>query len=227
MRAVGEVLLCSGVPTQITLGAFVRILWPGSMPDDGQLSGPVLVTLLLADTVVLIVLMIWLMRARSERPSEIWLGPRPWLREALFGLALLPAIVVLVLLILNTIRLTAPWLHNVPVNPLEQIAGRSTADAVLLGIAAIAAGGVREELQRAFLLHRFETHLGGATVGVIVLSVGFGLGHYVQGWDAAITTAAMGAVWAVVYVRRRSAIAPVVSHAAFNSLEMLRVVLAP
>jgi len=78
-------------------------------------------------------------------------------------------------------------------------------------------------LERAFLLRRFERHLGGTDVGVLVLSVAFGLGHMVQGWDAAITTGVLGAVWAGLYVRRRSSIAPIVSHAGFNSLEVLRV----
>jgi membrane protease YdiL (CAAX protease family) len=58
---------------------------------------------------------------------------------------------------------------------------------------------------------------------VIVLSAAFGLGHIVQGWDAVITTGALGAFWAVIYLRRRSVVVPVVSHAGFNSLEVLRV----
>jgi hypothetical protein len=72
-------------------------------------------------------------------------------------------------LLLNTLRLFAPWLHNVPQNPLEQMAS-VPGQAALFALVAIVAGGVREELQRAFLLHRFEQHLGGAAVGVIVLS---------------------------------------------------------
>jgi membrane protease YdiL (CAAX protease family) len=78
-------------------------------------------------------------------------------------------------------------------------------------------------MQRAFLLHRFEQYLGGATVGVIVTSIAFGLGHAPQGWDAAITTGAMGLLWALLYLDRRSSIAPMVSHAGFNSLEILRI----
>ena len=46
-----------------------------------------------------------------------------------------------------------------------------------------------------------------------------------QGWDAVITTGVLGAFWAVVYLRRRSSVAPIVSHAGFNSLEVLRVAL--
>jgi membrane protease YdiL (CAAX protease family) len=87
------------------------------------------------------------------------------------------------------------------------------------------AGGVREELQRAFLLQRFERHLGGATVGVVVLSVAFGLGHLLQGYDAALATGVLGAFWAIVYLRRRSSVAPIISHAGFNSIEVFRVAL--
>jgi membrane protease YdiL (CAAX protease family) len=36
----------------------------------------------------------------------------------------------------------------------------------------------------------------------------------------AIATALMGAFWAIVYVRRRSIVAPVVSHSGFNLLEL-------
>ena len=95
----------------------------------------------------------------------------------------------------------------------------------MLGLIAVLAGGIREELQRAFLLRRFEQHLGGPIVGVVVLSVAFGLGHYPQGWDAVIVTGVLGLVWAIVYLRRRSSVAPMVSHAGFNSLEVLRVAL--
>ena len=35
----------------------------------------------------------------------------------------------------------------------------------------------------------------------------------------------LGAFWAVVYLRRRSSIAPIISHAGFNSIEVLRVAL--
>jgi membrane protease YdiL (CAAX protease family) len=146
-------------------------------------------------------------------------------REALLGVWLTPLVFLLVVVMLNALRLWAPWLHNVPENPLEQLAGTSAGEAALFALVAILAGGVREELQRAFLLHRFEHHLGGSAIGVVVLSAGFGLGHAVQGWDAVVTTGVLGAFWALVYLRRRSVIAPMVSHAGFNALEVLRVVL--
>ena len=57
------------------------------------------------------------------------------------------------------------------------------------------AGGVREEIQRGFILHRFRQYLGGGVIGVIVHSGLFGLGHVDQGWDAAITVGTLGAIW--------------------------------
>jgi membrane protease YdiL (CAAX protease family) len=84
------------------------------------------------------------------------------------------------------------------------------------------AGGVREEIQRAFLLHRFEGWLGGGMFGVIVTSVAFGAGHLLQGYDAAIVTGMLGALWGVVYLRRRSAVAPMVSHAGFDLLQIVQ-----
>jgi len=56
----------------------------------------------------------------------------------------------------------------------------------------------------------------------VILSALFGLGHLLQGWDAAIATGVLGAHWAVIYVKRRSIVTPLVSHALFNSLEIVR-----
>jgi membrane protease YdiL (CAAX protease family) len=143
-------------------------------------------------------------------------------REVFVGLLTVPVVFVLVGIMLNALRLVMPSLHNVGTNPLEQMA-TTPGQAAMFSLVAIIAGGVREELQRAFMLHRFDRYLGGAAVGVVVLSIAFGLGHVVQGWDAVITTGALGAFWAAMYLRRRSSISPVVSHAGFNSLEILRV----
>jgi membrane protease YdiL (CAAX protease family) len=222
LRAAAEVLLCSSVPTQVLLVGGLALA--GVRPNpDGTLSMAYVVTVSLGDTVLLVALMTWLTRLRGQSPARLWLGTRPVAGEVRHGLALTPLIFGLVIVVLLSLRQFAPWLHNVPDNPLEALARGGAVNAALFALVAIVAGGVREELQRAFLLDRFEAHLGGRAVGVIVLSVAFGLGHYLQGWDAVLTTGLMGAFWAVVYLRRRSGVAPIVSHSAFNSLEILRV----
>lgn len=225
--AILEILLCSSVPTQIALGYVLTLGGFSPTTASGALSLPYVLTLSLADTLLLIVLMVALMHVHGEDATSLWIGQRSVRREALLGAALIPGIFLAVVVLLNALRLFLPGLHNVPTNPLEALAGDSAEEAAMFGLLAIVAGGVREELQRAFLLHRFEQHLGGAKVGVVVLSTAFGLGHYVQGWDAVVTTGLLGAFWAVLFLDRRSSVAPVISHAGFNSLEILRVVFAP
>lgn len=220
--ALLEVLLCSSLPTQFLIASILAGL--GISPRIGdQLSLTFVFILSVTDTAVLIGLMVALTRAHGDSPWLLWRGRAPLRGEIVLGLMLVPVAVFMVAFLMGIIRTLAPGLHNVPENPLESLATGGAGAAALFGIVAIVAGGIREELQRAFLLQRFERHLGGATVGVVVLSTAFGLGHALQGWDAAIATGALGAFWAILYLQRRSSIAPMVSHAGFNSIEVIRV----
>jgi membrane protease YdiL (CAAX protease family) len=223
--AGAEILLCSSLPTQVLIGALLQAAGLAPTLPDGQLSPSFVFTLLLVDSIVVVALMVALTRAHGESPSALWLGVRPPAREFALGLVLVPLVFLIVGLVLNGLIRLLPGLHNVETNPLERLAAGGPENAAMLGAIAILAGGIREELQRAFLLQRFEQHLGGVTLGVIVSSIAFGLGHFPQGWDAVIATGLLGAFWAVVYLRRRSSIAPMVSHAGFNSLEVLRLAL--
>jgi len=218
-----EILLCSSLPTQVLIAGALGALGLSPQTPAEQLSLPFVLTLSLADSTLLIVLMVVLMRAHGDSPWRLWRGHRRLGTEVSLGLALVPITVVFVGLLLRALQERAPWLHNVPTNPLETLAAGGPTEAAMMGVIAIVAGGLREELQRAFLLQRFERHLGGAAVGVVVLSTAFGLGHAMQGWDAAVATGLLGAFWAVVYLWRRSSVAPIVSHAGFNSIEVLRI----
>lgn len=221
--AVIEILMCSSVPTQVLIAGLLGAMGLAPRTPDDQLSLPFVFALSLADTALLIALMVVFMRAHGESPRLLWRGRRRLVPDVSLGLALVPITVVAAGLLMTSILQFFPSLHNVPTNPFETLAAGGYGDAVMMGVIAIVAGGLREELQRAFLLRRFEQHLGGAAVGVVVLSTAFGLGHLMQGWDAAVTTGLLGAFWAIVYLWRRSSIAPILSHAGFNSIEVLRV----
>jgi membrane protease YdiL (CAAX protease family) len=188
---------------------------------DGSLSASFVVALSLIDTVVLLSLILWLLHRRGERPLDVFFGGRPVLAEAGAGLLSVPLVVMLVVVLTLVIRQWAPALHNVPDNPLAALLGNQAALWTFL-LVVIVAGGVREELQRAFLLHRFRHNLGRPWAGVVVTSLAFGLGHTLQGYDAAIITGALGAFWGVMYLTRGSALGPMVSHSLFNSSELLR-----
>jgi membrane protease YdiL (CAAX protease family) len=97
---------------------------------------------------------------------------------------------------------------------------RSPRDAWWFALVVVAAGGVREEIQRAFLLHRFNVWLGGPAVGLAVTSIAFGAGHLLQGVDATIATGLLGAFWGAIYLGRRSCVAAIVSHSGFDLVQI-------
>jgi uncharacterized protein len=221
LRALAQVLACSGLPTQLLLVQLLALA--GIMPygEDQTLNLTWVFLLSVADTLLLGALICLLLVANGESIRETFLGARPALPEVPIGLLSVVPVLLVAAAVMLTARTLAPWLHNVPVNPLAALM-QSPRDIWLFAIVALIAGGVREEMQRAFLLTRFEQHLGGARVGLAITSVAFGLGHLMQGFDAALATGTLGLLWGLLYLWRRSAVAPIVSHAGFNSLEIVR-----
>jgi uncharacterized protein len=219
-RALAEVLLCSGFPTQIAVATSLRLAgWSPLLPGGG-INGPFVFAVSIIDAVLLIALIVFFLRRGGESPRQVLFGSRRLLPEAGWGVLLLPLTLGVVIGIAALIRGYVPELRNVPINPLESLV--QTRGGLLMFIAvAVIAGGGREELQRAFVLHRFDRYLGGPIVGIVITSLLFGLGHTLQGRDAAIITGVLGALWAIAYVWRRSTVGPIVNHALFNTVELI------
>jgi len=223
--ALLEILICSDYPTQFALAATFAAF--GFTPGpDGTLSLAYIVALSLIDTVFLVGLILMFLQAHGESARELFLGARPVGPEARHGVALIFLALLVAAAVMLTIQQLVPSLHNVEHNPLHDMI-KTPGQTALFALVVVIAGGVREELQRAFILRRFEQHLGGPVVGVIVASIAFGAGHYVQGADATVATAFLGAFWAIVYLRRRSVVAPMVSHSGFNLIEIVLFVTNP
>lgn len=221
MAAAIEVVLVSGFPTQLALGALLLAVGLRPWDASGALSMRYLVSVLVLDTVLIGAIILAAMRAHGERPATLFLGSRPPGREAWLGIALVPLIVGGTAGLLTLLRFAWPALHNVETNPFEALI-HTPADAVVLGAAAVLGGGVKEELQRAFVLRRFDQHLGGARVGLVIYSVVFGAGHAVQGLDVGVITALLGLAWGAVFLWRRSVVAPMVSHCGFNAAQIIQ-----
>jgi membrane protease YdiL (CAAX protease family) len=221
VSALVEVLLASDVPTQLLIMQVLLFLGVRPIDETGRLSLTYVWLLSMLDAALLIGLILLLLLRHRESPAAVFVGSRSPIREALLGFVLMPAFFFLSTGMLVLFQRLAPWLHNVPENPLGDLI-RTPGDAALFGIVAVFAGGVREEIQRAFILHRFEQSLGGGLVGVVVFSVAFGAGHLIQGRDVAIITATLGAIWGVMYLRRRSVVAPAISHSAFNIAQIMQ-----
>ena len=221
LQAVVEVVTCSGFPTQIAVAWLLALAGVVPFRPDGKLSPGYVFSLSLLDAALLIALVFYFLRVHGERPREVLLGTRRLASEALLGLPLAVPVFLLVVAALSIVRWSAPWLHNVPQNPLEGLI-RTPLDATTFAVVAVVGGGLREEIQRAFILRRFERHLGGGWLGLALFSLVFGAGHTLQGWDVAIATACLGAFWGAVFLIRESIAAPVVSHSVFNAAEIFR-----
>jgi membrane protease YdiL (CAAX protease family) len=191
--------------------------------EAGQLSSVFVFAVSLLDTVFVVGLVFFFIRAHRESPRALLLGHRPFLREALLGVILMPILFLLVLVVLALILSYAPQLHNVSRNPFEDMM-QTPGDALAFAIVVMIAGGVREEIQRGFILRRFQQYLGGGAIGLILFSVIFGLGHIEQGTDAMLATGLLGAAWGAIFLARGSVAAPMVSHALFNLAQLIKYV---
>jgi membrane protease YdiL (CAAX protease family) len=216
-----EILACSGLPTQLAIAAVLSAAGIGPYDSRGQLTVRYVFALSMLDAAALVGLAAWFLRAHGQRFADVMFGHRPAGAEALRGLLHVPIVFLIAVILMLAIQQVVPWLHNVPTNPFEGLV-RTPGDAAMFGLVAVIGGGVREEVQRAFILNRFERYLGGGWLGLVVSSAGFGLGHVIQGRDVAVTTAVLGAFWGFVYLRRRSIGATVVSHSGFNAAEIFR-----
>src|SRR6187401_2022643 len=84
-----EVLLCSGFPTQVVI---ITLLAAGGLQAktaDGRFSAPFIFSLTLLDTVFLVGLVVFFLRAHREPVREALFGFRPLGREFLLGTALI------------------------------------------------------------------------------------------------------------------------------------------
>lgn len=223
--ALIEILACSGFPTQLAItGALAAA---GVVPFDAQggLSARYVFAVSLIDAAAVVGLVAWFLHVHGERFGRVMFGNRPVAREMRLGVYQIPIVFLIAVAAMLAIEHAVPWLHNVTRNPFEGLI-RSPADAVLFALVAVVGGGVREEVQRAFILHRFDQHLGGGYVGLVISSLAFGLGHVIQGRDVAVTTMLLGAFWGFVYLKRRSVGSTIVSHSGFNAAEIFRFLLS-
>jgi membrane protease YdiL (CAAX protease family) len=79
----------------------------------------------------------------------------------------------------------------------------------------VIAGGVVEEVERAFVLTRFERWAGkpGLYAGLVLSSVMFGVAHLYQSRSSALSAAVSGLVFGLIYLRKRSGVEAAACHA--------------
>ena len=214
-RAIGETVLCSSYPTQVAAAAAMAVAGVPAQDAAGGLNATFVFAVSGLDAMLVVGLIVYLLRRRRESLAAVFLGDRrPW-REAMLGVTLVPLVTLGVAGLVLAARVLMPTLHNVAVNPLTSLMSEPLM-AAAFAVVVVLAGGVREEMQRAFQLHRLSGHVCPPLVALAVTSIAFGLGHTVQGRDVALATFGLGVFWGALYLRRHSLVAAAVSHGLFN-----------
>lgn len=223
--AMLQAFLVCGIPTQLIVAA-VLVLFVGMQPFDSDgISLEFFATLSLLDTALVVLLIRAFLLLSGEETADVFIGPRPVKGEILRGLALLPVVFLSVTGIMLGLRYLFPGLHNVAENQFASFL-RSPLEAAIFIVVVVLAGGIREEVQRAFILHRFEQRLGGVYWGLGIFSIAFGALHINQGLDAAVAVGMLGLLWGVLYIKRRSAVMAMVNHATFDVAQIVQLVIA-
>jgi membrane protease YdiL (CAAX protease family) len=166
-----------------------------------------------------LVIVTLLLRLSGERYKHIGFDTRNLRRQLGFG------ILFGVLIFLFDTFVSSPLIEGLlPSTSAQGVdMGRLFTDISLLPLwilVALFKGAFSEELWRVFALTRFEKFFGkpGLILALILSSVVFGFGHLYQGLSGLITIGIIGFLYALVYLRRRSALEAVVAHATFNMI---------
>ncbi len=213
LAAVFEIILVAFLGSII---AQVVLAGVGLSPMAGA---PQLAAFMWSEAVLTLVILTVLLRMRGEGWKHLgWTSVGLHL-ESRIGLLVLPGLFAVTFVV--GIIFHSFWPEHVSEkNPLLEMI-RTRQDLALFLISSVFVGGFKEEIQRAFVLKRFERDLGGIWVGLLVWTPVFAALHYVQGLDKAFGAGLLGLVFGVLYIWRRKLTSPIVAHALYDVTTLL------
>lgn len=217
LQALFEVLLLAGIVSAIlalTPFSFSKQTIEQVFRSARLLAGYIF----LESTITLIFLMV-IVKSHRETLFDLGLLWSEWKPNLCMGIILVPILFAVNELTGIFFRIFFPE-YIAAQNPLLDVI-RTPTDLTLFLMVSIFTGGIKEELQRAFILSRFRTHLGGAKMGLVLWSIFFGFGHYAQGAQAVVSATLFGFLFGSIYLVRRNLIAPMTAHALYDMSALL------
>jgi membrane protease YdiL (CAAX protease family) len=197
------------------LCAFVLLILPSMVlgifetPAGTTLGFAVIAAATMARDVSLVVLVAYFLWRNGEGAWQLgWVGRGAWKEIAIGVVLFFPMTLVADALEgllrdtgLSGPRVTSGFLH-----------AQGTPD-VALAVGLVLVVAIAEEtLFRGYLILRLRALTGSATAAVIGSSMLFALGHGYEGARGMVTVGVMGLAFALVYLWRKSLVAPVVMH---------------
>jgi membrane protease YdiL (CAAX protease family) len=158
----------------------------------------------------LVCLVLYFLWRNGEPVVRIGWTPRGWFREILLGMLLFVPMFLGSAIIgtgLTQIGFTSP---KTPLPSL--VPGRSIGQYALAFILVMIVAVAEETIFRGYFILRLKGVSGSTFAAVLLSAVIFSFGHGYEGSAGVVTVGIMGAAFALVYVWRRSLVAPIVMH---------------
>ena len=218
LQAIIEILLLSGLISSF-IAALIFSAFLGRKVGALTTDATIVTTFLLAEAVITFLLLAVVLKAHREPIGSLGLQWNRWKSYLFLGLGLVPFFFAINIVVAFVFRMYLPS-YYIEKNPLTEII-QTPQHLILFIISALIAGGIKEELQRAFIINRFRQYLGGAWLGLVLWSLAFGAAHYVQGVQGITIAALYGLIFGIIYLITKSLIAPIVAHGAYDTLALL------
>lgn len=179
-------------------------------PDQEQINFSVTALALIFNDLALVALVGFLLWRNSESMRRIGWKTKSLFREAMLGFALFfPMTYGAAVLeqIFESAGLTVPKTH------LPSFLSPKTTEQYILAVFLVVVVAIAEEtIFRGYLILRFGALLRNKVWAVLLATVVFAIGHGYEGTAGVATVYTMGLVFSVVYLWRKSLVAPMVMH---------------
>lgn len=199
----------------LEVGAFVLLILPSLVlgivvsTPDGDMGFTAVAAAAIARDLSLVALIAYFMWRNGERPQTIGWVRRSVGKEIALGVLLfvpMTAAATALALALQHLGLAGPQEEPTFLQP------EGAVDLVLAVALVLVVAITEETIFRGYLLLRLGNVTGSATLAVVGSSILFALGHGYEGARGMVVVGFMGVTFALVYLWRRSLVAPVVMH---------------
>lgn len=194
----------------------------GTRTGAGTFVGGMLITL---GYILAILVASLILKLQGSGWRQIGLAqPGSWLRTVLLGFATFLGTIVLVNMV-QWVALSMPGLAAVPadVSRFNPLTGNLPLFLLYLLLAWTTITFGEEMFFRAFLISQMETVFQGRKIGIVLAvlasSLAFGFAHYQEGVVGMLSTAAMGFLFALIYLGTgRNLWVTIIAHGLANTL---------
>jgi membrane protease YdiL (CAAX protease family) len=177
---------------------------------QGNVSFPLAANATILRDLALVALVVFFLWRNGEPLEQIGWKLRGAGKEIALGAALFVPVFLGAGLIERVARRAGLSAPSTPLPSFLKAAGWK--ELVLAAVLVVVVAIAEETVFRGYLVLRSRALGRGSTFAVLFSSFVFSLGHGYEGTAGVVTVGAMGAAFAVVYLWRRSLVAPIVMH---------------